>query len=72
MKSRRIAILIFLAAGFTLPVIFYASLARGQTSATSSTTTTVAPTGFDNLTNGLVSQATHLADKGVFSAFQKI
>ena len=57
MKCPRALLLVLAVAVALLPVAFF-RMAEGQTME--------APTGFDNLTNGLVDQATHDADRAVF------
>jgi CxxC motif-containing protein (DUF1111 family) len=60
MKLLKIFALVFFAAALLLPFAF-TDEAEGQ-----SATVTEAPTGFDTLTNGLVDQATHEADRATF------
>src|SRR5262249_15106944 len=61
MKLLKVCILLIFAMVFLFPGTFM-SLVEGQTAAA-----TEAPTGFDNLTNGLVDQPTHDADRATFA-----
>ena len=62
MKLLKLAVLCCFAAAFVLPTVF-TNTVSGQTEA---------PAGFDNLTNGMVAQATFDADRDTFDEIEQI
>ena len=60
MKLLKLVVLVSFAMAFLLPAAFKSNQVQSQSGATE------APTGFDNLTNNMVPQATFAADLGVF------
>jgi len=64
MKSLRVLVILLALLVVVLPLSFPRTVAGDVTYVPP----TEAPTGFDNLTNGLVDQATHNTDRGVFKA----
>src|SRR5215475_3524286 len=65
MRTLKLSLLILFAIGISLPLYT-------NNSVYSQTGITDAPTGFDNLTNGMVDQATHDADRDVFAEQEQI
>src|SRR5215475_9860363 len=65
MRTLKLSLLILFAIGISLPLYT-------NNSVYSQTGITDAPTGFDNLTNGMVDQATHDADRDVFAEREQI
>ncbi|HEU0174358.1 MAG TPA: di-heme oxidoredictase family protein [Blastocatellia bacterium] len=65
MRKMKLSLLILFAIGISLPLYM-------NNSVYSQTGVTDAPTGFDNLTNGMVNQATHDADRDVFAEQEQI